>query len=533
MTSPTRVLVLAMDGADGAQIERWAADGTLPTIARLLERGVHGTIRGLDGFYIGSTWPSFYTGASPAAHGLHAMMQLTPGTYAYRDCAAGPLTLREPFWEALSRAGKRLAILDVPLSGISPSVNGVQTVEWGSHDAVYGFQAHPAALKQEILDRFGSHPLGPSCDGERSCGADYKAVIDKLLAGVKAKTALTREMLGRGGWDLFVQVFTESHCTGHQMWHLHDPRHPAHDRAIVAETGDPIREVYQAIDRAIREVLQVVDDRTTVLFLTAHGMSHWFGAHFLLREILFRLGAATRPPQKPKQVTWRDIPREAASWAWHRVPIQVRKALAPLRARFGDSGADHGLPSLGVDTAASRCLAIYNGLAVSGIRLNLVGREPTGVLTPGAEANAFTDALIRDLTEIVDERTRQPLIKAVRRTADLYSGEHLDHLPDLLVEWSDEAPTGCTKLANGAASLVRAHSPKIGTVEGRNTYARTGEHRRDGFFIACGPAIPPKRLDTVSLLDFAPTLTRLLGVELTSAEGKPIPEIVGSAQGPI
>jgi predicted AlkP superfamily phosphohydrolase/phosphomutase len=151
------------------------------------------------------------------------------------------------------------------------------------------------------------------------------------------------------------------------------------------------------------------------------------------------------------------------------------------------------------------------------------------VLAPGAEADAFVAALIRDLTEIVDERTGKKLIRAVRRTADLYSGDHLQKLPDLLVEWSDEVATGATTIANGAAALVRAHSPRIGVVEGRNTYARTGEHRRDGFFVACGPHIAPARLEGVSLLDFAPTLTRLLGVDLASAEGRPIPELVGGA----
>jgi predicted AlkP superfamily phosphohydrolase/phosphomutase len=423
-----------------------------------------------------------------------------------------------------------VAILDVPLSRISPGLNGMQTVEWGSHDAVYGFQAYPDALKTEILERFGPHPLGPSCDGDRTCGADYRAVIDRLVAGVKAKTGLTRAMLDRGGWDFFMQVFTESHCTGHQMWHLHDQHHPAHDAAIVAETGDPIREVYVAIDRAIGELLDAVDERTVVIFLSAHDMGHWFGAHFLLREILFRLGAALRPPQPARGFNWRDAPREAAAWAWHRLPLSVRGALAPLRARIGDgAGKGDALPSLGVDTSASRCFAVYNGLAVSGIRLNLAGREPTGTLRPGAEADAFVDSLRRDLTDIVDERTGQPLISAVRRTADLYRGEHLDWLPDLLVEWNDAAATGSTKLANGAAALVRARSPKIGVVEGRNTYGRTGEHRRDGFFAACGPGIPHTRLIGISLLDFAPTLTRLLGEELASAEGRPIPEIVAAA----
>jgi hypothetical protein len=265
-----------------------------------------------------------------------------------------------------------------------------------------------------------------------------------------------------------------------------------------------------------------------VFFFTAHNMSYWFGAQFLLREILFKLGASVRPPQPT--LGWRDMPREVATRAWHLLPLSVRRALAPLRARVGDGAKDeNALPTLGVDTRASRCFTVYNGLAVGGIRLNLIGREPTGVLARGAEAEAFMETLIRDLSEIIDERTGKKLIRAVRRTAELYSGEHLDRLPDLLVEWSDEVPTGATTIANGVAALVRARSPKIGVVEGRNAYGRTGEHRRDGFFVACGPQIAPGRVDSASLLDFAPTLTKLLGVDLTSAEGHPIPAVVGAA----
>jgi hypothetical protein len=105
----------------------------------------------------------------------------------------------------------------------------------------------------------------------------------------------------------------------------------------------------------------------------------------------------------------------------------------------------------------------------------------------------------------------------------------VEELPDLLLEWDDTLPTGNSNLAGGAGATVRARSPKIGIVECTNDYTRTGDHRKEGIFIAAGPGIPSGRLErVVSVMDFAPTICQLLGVELPDAEGHPIPELVGS-----
>jgi len=62
---------------------------------------------------------------------------------------------------------------------------------------------------------------------------------------------------------------------------------------------------------------------------------------------------------------------------------------------------------------------------------------------------------------------------------------------------------------------------------GRNEFGRTGEHRRDGMFIAVGDHIHPQRLDRiVSTLDLAPTFCGLLDVSMPGAEGVAIAEVV-------
>ena len=523
MSAPrTRVLVIGIDAASPELLDEWTADGTLPNLAALVSRGIVARTRGVEGFFVGSTWASMYTGANPAQHGLHYQLQLVPGSYRLEDRAKGAFVERDPFWRVLSRAGKRVAVLDVPLSKLEPELNGVQVVEWGGHDAFFGYSTLPPELASHIASSVGMHPAGASCDATGRGASEYRDFIAALEEGVRHKGAWSEELLSRGDWDLFMQVFTESHCVGHQCWHLHDPAHPAHDASVAAITGDPLRTVYRAIDQAIGSLVGAAGDARVIVF-AAHGMSHRYGAHFLLRDVLFALGVAAPPPEP-----LRARARNAAARVWHALPSRMRTLLSPLRNRATPTSASHASsPTIGVDPDRSRCFPISNGLAVSGIRLNLAGREPRGMLTPGEATDRFVDQLEQDLLAITDDATGAPLVSRVVRTRDLYNGEHLDALPDLLVEWNEAVANGSTSLGAGAGAHVRARSPKIGTIDGANDYARSGEHRPGGWLVAAGPGVQHTRLHrTPWLMDLAPTIARQLGVELPRTDGEPIPEIV-------
>jgi predicted AlkP superfamily phosphohydrolase/phosphomutase len=116
----------------------------------------------------------------------------------------------------------------------------------------------------------------------------------------------------------------------------------------------------------------------------------------------------------------------------------------------------------------------------------------------------------------------------VMRTDELYRGAYGHHLPDLLVEWSDARPLGSATVGAGQGASVRLASRRIGTIEGINRYCRTGDHRRGGLFVAVGPGLDPGRMpDVVSVMDFAPTVARVLGVELPAAAGRPSPGLLG------
>jgi predicted AlkP superfamily phosphohydrolase/phosphomutase len=502
----TRLLVVGIDAGDPDLIREGVEAGRLPNLAALLGRGVSGPTTNPPGLYVGAVWPSFYTGVSPARHGRHCYCQLRSG--GYDTPRFRPRDLRhEPFWEALARAGRRLAVLDVPKTFVSETLDGLQLCDWGTHDPEGEIQSHPPGLAEEVVARFGSDPVG-RCDRKDRDGRGFAELRDGLVRRAGQRAELARHYLARGGWDLFLVVFSETHCVGHQCWHLHDPSHPLHDPALRRALGDPVADVYAAVDRGLGAILDRIGADTTVLVLASHGMGPHYDGTFLLPEILRRL-------QDPPSSALRRGGGELLAAAWNGLPDRLREALAGLRDRVRAPLAD-ALPSTEMQ-GARRCFPVPNNDVYGAIRLNLVGREPHGRLRAGGEAEAFCSWLSQELLALARVGDGAPVIKRVLRTADLYRGERLDDLPDLLVEWDRSRP------------ITAIESPRTGRIEGRFGGTRTGDHREAGSWVAAGPGIAPGRVaEAVSVVDFAPTLGALLGVPLPGLDGMPIPELAAS-----
>jgi len=288
--------------------------------------------------------------------------------------------------------------------------------------------------------------------------------------------------------------------------------------------GDPIKDVYVAIDAAIGEILKDVDGDATVIVLASHGMGYKYGPQILLDQILLRLGVAAPAVRKPANATLKPRRRDRfdplLTRGWQSLPDPLCELLRPVRnpLRAWMMPEDKPRESI-LDPAGGKCFTVENNHAHGGIRFNLEGREPQGKVARGPELDEFCAELARDLMAIVDLDTGNKVVSRVLRTDDIYKGEYRDHLPDLLVEWSSDRPI----------SKVRLGSEKIGELEGEYRFCRTGDHFSGGMFVAVGPGIRPGTLERpVSIMDFAPTFAQLLDVDLPDVDGKPILEISAS-----
>jgi predicted AlkP superfamily phosphohydrolase/phosphomutase len=293
-------------------------------------------------------------------------------------------------------------------------------------------------------------------------------------------------------------------------------------------------DVYSSVDAALGEILSQVSDDTLVLILASHRMSHYYGMPFLLPNILCGLQVAeplaVEKGPAPDLYSIKGL-QQMLSRMWHHVPANYKKKMERKRLAVLDwFERRRTLPKpsfYGVDPRRSQCFILYNGSPVSGLKVNLAGREPEGLVKPGRELKAFYRQITKDLLDIVDLDTGKPVITGVKRTKDLYNGRYLDHLPDLLIEWNEEKRLGSTSLGNPNGSKIRIASKKLGELEGLSTYCRTGDHRPEGLLIAMGAGLKPGRIEqSISIMDLAPTISLLLGIQLPEIDGKPIARIV-------
>ena len=145
--SARRLLFIGVDGALPRTVLRYATEGALPNIARLIARGTWFD-NCLPAFptITPTCWATLATGATPARHGvtcqfLHLTGQpldLHISAYRSETCQA------ERFWEAAARVGKRAVVVDFPTSGPARvqgvlQVNGTSctSLEYRSLDPQY------------------------------------------------------------------------------------------------------------------------------------------------------------------------------------------------------------------------------------------------------------------------------------------------------------------------------------------------------------------------------------------------------------
>ena len=490
MASPAKFVVIGLDSADATLLSKWCDSGELPVLQGLRDKGVEGKLTSPAGMGDDAVWASFYTAVSPARHGRYFSQYLQSGSYVmplFRD----EHLKHEPFWHALSRAGRKVGIIDVPKCPLSKNLNGFQLADWLVHGRDHATCSWPPDLASTILSEFGDDRTDRAESPDLLCRMDtlsddeFELLFQRLLDSIERKSAAAARFLCQGNWDLFLLVFKESHCAGHQLWHLLDELHPQYDAALAKKLRNPLKIIYQALDSAVGKLLNLVGPETNVIIFSDLGMGPNYTGEAFLDEILLRL-------ESPVPTRLQPLYRSAV-----RAGQEIRGEFFGDRRRFIH--------------AHRHAFQVPHNEISGAIRVNLKGREPAGRIRPGRELEEFCANLTQDLLGLINPDTGASIVDQVLRTSVLFDGEHQSCLPDLFVVWRRDAP------------ITAAASPKIGELRIRTPQYRTGNHVADGFYFGYGPSVvAAKEPCSASILDIGPTIATLLNAPLSGIEGRPI-----------
>jgi predicted AlkP superfamily phosphohydrolase/phosphomutase len=489
MTSRGKVLVIGLELGDGRLLHDWAEAGRLPALKALIDEGTWGWLDTTASQLHVSAWPSLYTGVGPGEHGVYFTFQPAPGVQGYQRFHDG-LYGRPTFWRLLDAAGRRCTVFDAPYTHPERGFGGIQLFDWGTWAHYQAPQAMPKPALGELEHACGKYPLELEAHDLGLRALDPADTQKRLVTAVRRKAEAACWLMTRKEFDLYFTVFGETHVAAHYCWR------PDGEQSLLLP-------IYAELDRAVAKLIEAAGSETTLFVVSGDAIAANHAGWHLLPELLARLGyfasAETAPPATNAPAARRKLDPVRA--LRDLLPKDFRQALArQLPTGLRDKLAKR------VDTATfdwqrSRAYCLPTDLEGC-IRINLKGREPEGIVEPGAEYEAVCRDLATALEEVKDPTTGRRAVREVLIVDQAFPGVRRAHLPDLIVLWDPAAPI--TALASARTGAVSGASPDF----------RPGTHASPGFVLMHGAGIGAGRvLDRAHIFDLAPTILERLGVE--------------------
>ncbi len=333
--------------------------------------------------------------------------------------------------------------------------------------------SHPSYYATYLAKRIGAYAtLGLAED----TWALNEGVIDEatFLRQTYDVDRERREMffaaLDRLGKGALVCVFDATDRIQHMFWRYRDKNHPARGGRPDSPHRDAIKELYISNDALVGRVMERLGADDVLMVISDHGFSS------------FRRGVNLN------------------SWLRQEGYLVLKE------------GADEHAEWLrDVDWTATRAYCI----GLTGMFLNLKGREASGIVSPGEEARRLKAEIAARLEGLRDPDTGEVGIRTAFDTSEIYEGPYRENAPDLLIGYN----AGYRASWDGATGVVG------GPVFEDNVKAWSGDHCIDPRLVP-GVFFCSRRVttDDPALVDIAPTALRLFGIEPPAyMDGRPLP----------
>jgi predicted AlkP superfamily phosphohydrolase/phosphomutase len=325
--------------------------------------------------------------------------------------------------------------------------------------------SHPsyyAAYLAKLLGPFATVGMAEDTWALNEGVIDEGAFLDQAYLTMREREAMFENALTHTRRGVVACVFDTSDRVQHMFFrHL--------DSSAQSRWQGAIGDLYERMDRLVGKAMSHADRNTILFVLSDHGFCSFRRAVNL------------------------------NSWL-HRNGYLTLSGDAVERGRYFE----------GVDWARTRAYC----LGLSGLYLNVKGRESVGIVAPGAEAEALKRELIGKLSGLRDDERDAIAIRQVYATSDLYSGPYLDAAPDLIIGYNEGYRTSWEAAVGQVTASVIEDNPK----------AWSGDHCVDPSLVP-GVLFCSRRVeaDDPGIEDMAPTALKLFGLEPPGwMDGKPL-----------
>jgi predicted AlkP superfamily phosphohydrolase/phosphomutase len=384
MGNKTKVAIIGLDCATPQLVfDRFREE--LPNISRLMAEGRWGPLESTHPPITVPAWACMMSGYDPGQLGLYGFRNRKDHSYDGYAIASSQSLRQDRVWDILSKTGRKVILLGVPLTYPVRPINGCVVADFLTPSTQSEY-THPRSLKDEVERVAGGYVL----DVEDFRTDDKSALLERIYAKTRKHFAVARHLLTTKEWDFFMMVEMGVDRIHHGFWSFMDPTHRAHQKGNPFEHA--IRDYYRHIDREVGEILDLLPPETVVLVVSDHGAKRLDGG-ICFNEWLIQHGYLT-----VKDYPGTPTPVDKVQIDWARTKA------------WGDGG--------------------YYGR----LFLNVKGREPHGLVDPG-DYESLRSELIEMISAIRDP-LGNPLGSRAYRPQELYREVH-GVAPDLIVYFGD------------------------------------------------------------------------------------------------
>ena len=489
--SPT--VVLAFDGLAFEHLDAFAPD--LPHLSSLRERGVDVPLRSTFPPWTGSAWPSMYTGVDPSHHGIYDFFNYdrypdTAEIITRNDVRALAL------WDYLTAVDVPSVVLNMPVTCPTDPINGALIPGYLSPEDAPGY---PAEIRDDLEAAIGEYRIYSRAEmssNEARKLAGYAELID-----IRRRAAAY--LLSEVDWELAIVQVQKTDAVFHNF-----------------SDSAAFRRVYRAADELVGTVLDTVDETANVIVCSDHGIGSATGFNIYVNEVLRDHGLVETATESKEPSLGRTKQRLTGATGESQdgtsLPLSAR-AISTVISTLSSAGVAPGdvhtaAQRLGVEPVLTRLMptdvdahmhvdwsesrAYCRSESESGVRINLEGRDPDGVVP----SSAYEDVCSRIVRTLGALKTPDgnPAFEFVKRREEVYDGPYLEDACDILFLPREMNNTVSTTLPGK-----------------RFVPVDTFNHKRNGVFVGAGPGLDTAAsLDELSLTDVAPIVMALLGYDV-------------------
>jgi predicted AlkP superfamily phosphohydrolase/phosphomutase len=290
----------------------------------------------------------------------------------------------------------------------------------------------------------------------------------------------------------------------HWLWRFMDETHPRYVKNAPPELRLGLQNVYQKMDETLAELFGMVGEDTLVMLMSDHGAGP-LETYFHVNTWLVDQGF----------IQFKRDPAVFLKRFYYQLgitPIGLYKLIMALRQgqqlartmRTRKLAAVSLLQKLflSFDNVNWQKSSAYSLGNFGQIYINLKGREPLGIISPGSEYEQVVNDITNRLYKLSDPRTGRYIKGKVYRRDEIYHGSHLEDAPDIVFMPDDLRLNGFGQYQFPSKSWLEL------------TFDRSGGHRMDGTFMLFGPGVLPGKQLKPNIIDLAPTILACMGLPI-------------------